>query len=174
MEEVWLKTEPACSEYEPSVDIFNSDKTTPMMSAVTTIKTEKADIVYVKPEFVWESMDGISSSTEQSTNDTKGKANRDNVKEADGKQGHHPKTEKSFVCNECGASFRAKYTLQNHKRTHTGDRPFICEECGKSFGFPGSLARHKLCHTGVKAHTCSECGRSFSQGKKESNYIQHD
>lgn len=43
---------------------------------------------------------------------------------ADGRQ-------KTFDCKVCGRSFGYKHVLQNHERTHTGEKPFQCPECQK-------------------------------------------
>lgn len=57
-----------------------------------------------------------SSSPPSSGADTGGKdANRD----------------KQFTCGVCNRSFGYKHVLQNHERTHTGEKPFECPECHK-------------------------------------------
>lgn len=60
------------------------------------------------------------SSTEQSPKD----GNQDNAG-----AGRNPK--KRFTCNICKKDFGYKHVLQNHSRTHTGEKPFQCPECEK-------------------------------------------
>lgn len=39
--------------------------------------------------------------------------------------------DKVFTCGVCSRSFGYKHVLQNHERTHTGEKPFECQECHK-------------------------------------------
>lgn len=39
--------------------------------------------------------------------------------------------DKVFTCGVCSRSFGYKHVLQNHERTHTGEKPFECRECHK-------------------------------------------
>lgn len=39
--------------------------------------------------------------------------------------------DKVFTCGVCSRSFGYKHVLQNHERTHTGEKPFECPECHK-------------------------------------------
>lgn len=39
--------------------------------------------------------------------------------------------DKVFTCPICHRSFGYKHVLQNHERTHTGEKPFECKECHK-------------------------------------------
>lgn len=39
--------------------------------------------------------------------------------------------DKVFTCKVCLRSFGYKHVLQNHERTHTGEKPFECQECHK-------------------------------------------
>lgn len=36
--------------------------------------------------------------------------------------------DKIFTCTVCGRDFHYKHVLQNHERTHTGEKPFACPE----------------------------------------------
>ncbi|PIO13685.1 hypothetical protein AB205_0010260, partial [Aquarana catesbeiana] len=42
-------------------------------------------------------------------------------------------TDKRFSCTECGKCFHYKSKLNEHKRSHTGEKPHSCSECGKCF-----------------------------------------
>lgn len=68
---------------------------------------------------------------------------------------------KNFVCDLCGRSFASKATRDDHRRTHTGERPYICDSCGKTFKSKASLYIHSKLHTDVFPHTCSYCSKRF-------------
>lgn len=68
-----------------------------------------------------------------------------------------------FTCNICNRSFGYKHVLQNHERTHTGEKPFECLECGKRFTRDHHLKTHMRLHTGEKPYHCSHCDRHFVQ-----------
>lgn len=68
---------------------------------------------------------------------------------------------KNFKCEICFRKFANRRTLDDHRRTHTGERPFVCDLCGKSFKTKAALYSHKLIHTGVFAFRCSFCNVGF-------------
>ncbi|KAM4689128.1 uncharacterized protein O3C94_007273 [Discoglossus pictus] len=75
---------------------------------------------------------------------------------------------KPYTCTECGKSYKLKWNLQVHRKTHTGEKshrdekPYTCTECGKRFGAKLCLRKHNMIHTGEKPFTCTECGKSFN------------
>lgn len=71
--------------------------------------------------------------------------------------------DKLFTCGICKRSFGYKHVLQNHERTHTGEKPFECPECHKRFTRDHHLKTHMRLHTGEKPYHCKHCDRSFVQ-----------
>lgn len=71
--------------------------------------------------------------------------------------------DKVFTCTVCQRSFGYKHVLQNHERTHTGEKPFECQECHKRFTRDHHLKTHMRLHTGEKPYHCNHCSRDFVQ-----------
>ncbi|XP_012216274.2 protein krueppel-like isoform X1 [Linepithema humile] len=72
-------------------------------------------------------------------------------------------TKKRFTCNICKKDFGYKHVLQNHSRTHTGEKPFQCPQCEKKFTRDHHLKTHLRLHTGEKPYFCTFCERRFVQ-----------
>ncbi|XP_032676919.1 zinc finger protein 69-like isoform X3 [Odontomachus brunneus] len=68
---------------------------------------------------------------------------------------------KNFTCDLCGRSFASKATREDHRRTHTGERPYVCDSCGKTFKSKASLYIHSKLHTNEFPHACSYCTKRF-------------
>ena len=96
-----------------------------------------------------------------------------------------------FKCSFCEKVCRNKQNLQDHIKTHTGEKPFACQFCGKTFPNKGNLAlhepthyntkqefkcsvcdtvfklscqleKHKIIHTGERPFACKHCGKAFA------------
>ncbi|CAG0919581.1 unnamed protein product [Notodromas monacha] len=50
---------------------------------------------------------------------------------------------RKFECHMCELKFFEQCHLDNHLRTHTGERPFRCPDCGKSYTQFSALNRHR-------------------------------
>ncbi|KAG3111516.1 hypothetical protein PI124_g941 [Phytophthora idaei] len=63
-----------------------------------------------------------------------------------------------YRCTEagCHSEFNRKYTLAEHVKTHTGERPHLCPvpTCGKRFNTFGNLSRHKRLHGYIEPLKC--------------------
>lgn len=70
-----------------------------------------------------------------------------------------------YQCEHCDSRFRRLPQLENHVRTHTGEKPFKCyfKGCTKAFAQDVALLIHFRIHTGEKPHKCTECGAAFTQ-----------
>ncbi|KAJ3232319.1 hypothetical protein HDU81_003060 [Chytriomyces hyalinus] len=83
-------------------------------------------------------------------------------------------TQSKLACpeNGCGKSFMYPSLLQEHLRSHTGERPFTCSECGKSYTTNNRLKVHTRSHTNEKPYACNHDGCDF-RTKQASDLKDH-
>ena len=84
---------------------------------------------------------------------------------------HPPSSPRAHMCPFCPYSSRLRINLENHVRTHTGEKPFLCPNCGLGFSQRSNLKRHRKLHCqtvgggpplGVRSP--GESGSSFGVG----------
>ena len=91
-----------------------------------------------------------------------GRSNRSSESSGGGPSTYNGR-DKVFTCKICNRSFGYKHVLQNHERTHTGEKPFECKVCNKRFTRDHHLKTHMRLHTGEKPYNCTHCDRQFVQ-----------
>uniref|UniRef100_A0A8C6LRV2 C2H2-type domain-containing protein n=1 Tax=Nothobranchius furzeri TaxID=105023 RepID=A0A8C6LRV2_NOTFU len=69
--------------------------------------------------------------------------------------------QKPFACELCGQRFGEKAYLTRHMNVHTEHKPFACGHCGIRFSRKEYLTRHMSVHTGHKPFVCGHCGKRF-------------
>lgn len=70
----------------------------------------------------------------------------------------HDQHRAAQVCDECGASFKRKSRLIDHKASiHLKIKEFICDYCNAKFARRCGLVCHIRSHTGVKPFKCKYC-----------------
>eukprot|EP00466_Bigelowiella_natans_P017444 jgi/Bigna1/88511/estExt_fgenesh1_pg.C_330046 len=72
-----------------------------------------------------------------------------------------------FRCSCCTKSFKTKYRLRRHQRSHTGTRPFACDLCLASFRQKPHLKGH------MKAVHFNHMNSLITDPSSSSNYGMH-
>ena len=49
---------------------------------------------------------------------------------------------KKYKCEECSELFQSQQVLDNHMRTHTGQKPFVCPQCDYRSAKKGNMTKH--------------------------------
>jgi len=86
-------------------------------------------------------------------------------------------TEARYLCTPkgCGQLLKTRFSLNRHRKIHTGLKPYTCPVpgCGKSFPESNTLKRHNRVHTGEKPFRCRypDCQKAFTDA---SNWRRHE
>ena len=58
---------------------------------------------------------------------------------------------KKLKCQYCDKTFSKNFDLQQHVRSHTGEKPFQCIVCGRAFAQKSNVKKHMQTHK-VESH----------------------
>lgn len=67
----------------------------------------------------------------------------------------------NFICGYCGKQVTSYYSLLDHERIHTGDKPYVCQHCGKAFRSITARWDHMVRHEKGN-YICELCGKIMS------------
>ena len=71
--------------------------------------------------------------------------------------------ERPHLCTICGQGFNSKQNLKDHVALHKGESKFVCKYCQRQFAKGIYLKNHERTHTGERPFKCAECGKAFVQ-----------
>ncbi len=97
----------------------------------------------------------------------------------------NPNKKKPHQCEQCGKTFAARTTFEEHKNWHKGLKPIKCPECDFTTCFSTSLYTHSKIHMRERGmekmatnseiplvHTCHLCGNRYNQANQLRTHIK--
>jgi uncharacterized Zn-finger protein len=73
-------------------------------------------------------------------------------------------SKRKLKCQYCEKSFAKNFDLQQHIRSHTGEKPFQCIVCGRAFAQKSNVKKHMQTHkVRVYSLPCIEIHTSFNE-----------
>ena len=83
--------------------------------------------------------------------------------------------EHRFQCQDCGATYRWKKSLNSHIRAKHNQVKHVCSKCSRSFQYAHDKARHEKTCCGQRIHTCPQCNKRCSTAHGLRRHLQwHD
>lgn len=70
----------------------------------------------------------------------------------------------TFLCSECGKTFKNKWLLTSHQNVHSTEKQFVCSKCPSRFKWKLALTYHMTIHQRQdrQKHVCDTCGKSYA------------
>ncbi|KAM8934043.1 zinc finger protein 142 [Pelodytes ibericus] len=79
---------------------------------------------------------------------------------------------RSFICEQCGKTFKTHFLLKTHQKKHCEEKPYVCNVCQSSFRWPAGLRHHYLTHTNQQPFFCQHCPYRAKQKFQVVKHIQ--
>lgn len=81
---------------------------------------------------------------------------------------------KIYHCSYCNYSANQSFTIREHERKHTGERPYHCSLCPSAFRYSSNLKRHIKLHEEDRGYNCPFCSFSCAKmGNLEKHIVIH-
>ena len=68
-----------------------------------------------------------------------------------------------MTCSECGAKFKQRNVLHQHKTVKHGLKKYVCKTCGREFSTKQNRDTHNRIHSGEAPYQCEICQIHFKR-----------